>query len=1032
MRTGIKRIFSLVVACFLTLVAFSQNTQQRTDLNDSYESAMDLFRKEKYSAAQHAFLDYLEKCTQPIRCYKAEYYVAFSALELEQDRAEGLFEDFVHNYPATPEAKRAYYKLGNYYFENKNYEKAAEYYAKTDKKNLSKDEYTEARFNQAYSYFVEKDIDQAEPIFDEVKIYENAYTYAAHYYSGYIKFKKEKFDEALQDFNEAEKNAAYSTVVPYMKVQIYHHSQQYQTLVEYAESVLDNKNLSNKAEIVLLTGNAYFEMKNYKQAANYLSSYAKVARSADSEVSYRLGFSYYQLGEFEKAIENLKLVNAQNDTLKQYVSFYLGTSYLKTDNKPYAENAFEQAYSVKIDENIRQEALYNLVKVTYENEDYSKSIAYSEKYITEFKNAKNRQGVAKILSSSYRSTKNYTEAIAYLESLPSLDWDLKKVYQEVTYKKAAESYNRRQFPMSASLLDKSLSVPVDEELKYDAELLKADLYSIKGDPQIAQPLYVSVIAHYKSNKNIKYNRAYYGLGYLLFNQEKYESAKYQFKSFIDASDAEKDFLYPDALVRLADCYFFEKKYDLAVQKYNQAIELKVYNIDYAFYQRGIVLAIDDNKTEEAKNSFSVIVNKFPKSVYRPKAMYQIAKVDFENGNYVQSEKEFTTYIYAYPEHAFVSLAYLKRGISFYNQGLYNKALNDYDFILANYCSEKIATQALASAQQTLGRLNKTAEFNQRLDKFESCNPEIQELEKIKFQTAESFYRNLDNKMAVKSFTNFIDKYPDSKNTQEAYYYLADSYYSLDKKDSSIKYFEKVVEGGPEQHREKALLRLGKLTIEDQQYEKAKTYNHQLLEVVTSQRKQLEGLLGLMKAYYHTNELDTSLAYSKIVQQKAEGIGYIKNDALLYEAKITYQKGDVEQAIDKYITLINNNDEFGAQGNYELAELYNKEGKYAQSLELARELTKNFADYTDWVGKSFLLIAENYISLEEMFQAKATLTSLAENFPKEDIKKKAKARLAEISVEEEPPASDSLEYEIEEIDVEEIKSDSLSEGGNDAE
>ena len=49
-----------------------------------------------------------------------------------------------------------------------------------------------------------------------------------------------------------------------------------------------------------------------------------------------------------------------------------------------------------------------------------------------------------------------------------------------------------------------------------------------------------------------------------------------------------------------------------------------------------------------------------------------------------------------------------------------------------------------------------------------------------------------------------------------------------------------------------------------------------------------------------------------------------------------------------------------------------------------------------VGQSFLLIADNYLKMNELLQAKATLNSLIDNFPDESIKQKARRKLDQIN------------------------------------
>ncbi|MEL6359212.1 MAG: hypothetical protein AAFQ01_04660, partial [Bacteroidota bacterium] len=66
--------------------------------------------------------------------------------------------------------------------------------------------------------------------------------------------------------------------------------------------------------------------------------------------------------------------------------------------------------------------------------------------------------------------------------------------------------------------------------------------------------------------------------------------------------------------------------------------------------------------------------------------------------------------------------------------------------------------------------------------------------------------------------------------------------------------------------------------------------------------------------------------------------------------------------------------------------------YQQSLKALFELNKQFPAYKAWTNQGFLLIADNYIALEEIFQAKATLQSIIDNAEEKNIVAAARKKL----------------------------------------
>jgi TolA-binding protein len=119
----------------------------------------------------------------------------------------------------------------------------------------------------------------------------------------------------------------------------------------------------------------------------------------------------------------------------------------------------------------------------------------------------------------------------------------------------------------------------------------------------------------------------------------------------------------------------------------------------------------------------------------------------------------------------------------------------------------------------------------------------------------------------------------------------------------------------------------------------------------------------------------------------------QNRAALMSGKIAMAKGDYETAQDEFLTIVNNaSDESGAEAKYRIAEIQYISKQYKQSYETLIDLNKKFQSYPNWIGKAFLLLADNSQAMGDTFQAKATLKSLIDKFPLETIREEAKVKL----------------------------------------
>ena len=116
------------------IAAQAQQTQVFAADERHFQEGLELFDRAQYGAAQEAFRQYL--AIAPVhssqagpaagdRTADAEYYYAVSGLYLPHPDAEGLILDFAAKHPAHPQAASAYFELGKFYFDQKDYEGAS-------------------------------------------------------------------------------------------------------------------------------------------------------------------------------------------------------------------------------------------------------------------------------------------------------------------------------------------------------------------------------------------------------------------------------------------------------------------------------------------------------------------------------------------------------------------------------------------------------------------------------------------------------------------------------------------------------------------------------------------------------------------------------------------------------------------------------------------------------------------------------------------------------------------------------------------
>jgi TolA-binding protein len=152
----------------------------------------------------------------------------------------------------------------------------------------------------------------------------------------------------------------------------------------------------------------------------------------------------------------------------------------------------------------------------------------------------------------------------------------------------------------------------------------------------------------------------------------------------------------------------------------------------------------------------------------------------------------------------------------------------------------------------------------------------------------------------------------------------------------------------------------------------------------------------MDGFYLLTNYDSSVVYAdKLLNDPGVGAP-TQNRAALTSGKVAMAKGDYETAKDEFLTIVNNStDEYGAEAKYRIGEIQYLTKAHKQCYETLVALNKDYAAYTLWVGKAFLLLSDNFVAQGDVFNATAGLKSLAEKFPLESIREEARVKLKDL-------------------------------------
>src|SRR4030042_403951 len=182
-------VFLIVILSFYCLNDLNaQHTISNTHSDVDYFNGMDLFGKEKYGAAQLEFRKVMENYAGSYSeiAKNAEFYNALCAMKLFNDDAEYLMYRSINQYPESQNISMAYFELGKFAYDKKNWGTALKWFQGVDRYDLTNEQQGENLFKKGYSHFMRNEFEEAGLAFYEIKDTDQKYAMPATYYYAHI------------------------------------------------------------------------------------------------------------------------------------------------------------------------------------------------------------------------------------------------------------------------------------------------------------------------------------------------------------------------------------------------------------------------------------------------------------------------------------------------------------------------------------------------------------------------------------------------------------------------------------------------------------------------------------------------------------------------------------------------------------------------------------------------------------------------------------------------------------------------------
>lgn len=988
------RIFTLLlvlVTCF-TFAQQSERLQRKEQLMDDVRSA---WLKGQYRAVLSMVKDAasIGAVSEPLA-----FMDACASARLLTNDAEKKLLGYIDDYGFASGANLARFELGVLFYQQKKYPDAAIIFSEVEFSSLEKNLRHTGLFYWGYSLFSQKKLSEARVQFDQLKLTDGEFAPAASYYSGFASFTEGNFETALQDFRRIQQQDSYANVVPYLIANCLHRLEKNDELIDYVTTLEKSEEIQYADEIQLLVAEATYSKGQYPRAVEGYTQYFKSRRSADRGVLFRAGAAHFQVSKFNEAAGYFKQIASDKDTTGVYAAYQLGLSYLKTGQKPFALSAFQTCIrSSFASETLLTESKYQEAKLLYDLARPDEAIDRMESFVRLYPSNPYSIELGELLSGAYVNANHYHKAIDHIESLSVRTPATDRAYQKATLFFGFEFYNKNDLEQALEYFKKSMDFPLDESLLFEASVWSGEALAAQAKWEQAYPLYEKVVSATARALPEQVLRARYGLGYARYNAQDYERALINFREFL-AKAPKTDSRVSDAQVRLGDCYYVSKSYQLAYDQYRKAADSGRGGADYALMQSGVMLGIL-HKNLDGIQVLKEMLTRYPQSVYWDEGLFHKAQLEFEESKYQEAAEGYSQLITRKPASRFAPYAYVRRAAAQFNLKEYGKSATDYIKVLQEYPESPAAQDILLPLQEALNLAGRGDEFTGLLAQLKSKNPGAAGLETVEFESARNLYLNQEYARAITTLNSYIQSYPESPKLTEAKFLRAESWYRQKNFSNALSGYYEISSDDKFSNASRVQSRIAELESKGSNWDKAVEAFRNLIRVSVSPKDTYTAWAGLMDGYYLLGNYDSAMLYSDKILSESGSSSLLQHRASLMTGRIYQAQGDFEKAKDGYIMTINEaQDEYGAQAKYHLAEIHFQQKNYKQCYETVLSLNRDYAPHAEWVGRGFLLLAESFVATGEIFQAKATLQSL-EKFPLAFIREEAFRRLEKITAEE---------------------------------
>lgn len=363
--------------------------------------------------------------------------------------------------------------------------------------------------------------------------------------------------------------------------------------------------------------------------------------------------------------------------------------------------------------------------------------------------------------------------MASLDSTENLDPRMSEVYQKLYFNLGVEQFQQGDYQLSINSFNQSQTHPQNKSLNAQSTYWIAEsLYHQQKYTQATQQ-YLTFIFAPRAFLLPEFKVANYALGYAYFQNKNYPDAAQWFRKYIDYKD---DFAprKMDALLRIADSYFINKKYLLAQEYYKSAYDNRGRNVDYALYQYSITQGLLGNKTVRNESLEKLLVE-FPNSTYAEASLFQLGKNYMIEGINDKALSNFNVIVHGNINNTYRKKSLENIGLIHYNTNQNEKALSIFKQVINEHPSYTESKNALDRVQTIYLEMGDIDSYEAYISSLDFMDLSKSALDSLTYNSAEDFYVDGNLEKAIPLLQKYLIKFSPPIFANRAHFNLAEAY-----------------------------------------------------------------------------------------------------------------------------------------------------------------------------------------------------------------------------------------------------------------